>query len=245
MVEPKLNLLEGFKDLMILLKILGCWYYPKEPIYKIYKNFIVITGILYTITGGIFSYKNTHSDKTMESFFVTVGAFEAVTKSLLFRKNFEIIRESWRQIQQDGFQPRNDEQKKLLENYTKMAKLIFRVYFGVYVWCVGGMVMVSVITGEDFPSNHWIPFDYQQFYQILYIYVMVALQITSFSNCALDSCFFLSLLHLVAQCDLLTNTVWNIHDLKKLNKDTKNRNHDEGMNDVLIECVRHYQLILK
>lgn len=254
MVTVKLNLVEGFENLIMLLKIVGCWSFPNENVYKVYKFFMLLIGCLFTMTSAIFVFKNVQLDpiKSYETSFFTIAVFEANVKHILFRKNFKKIEEAWKLIQQKEFQPRNHEQKKLLEEYIKIEKNIFKIYFSVFLICMVVAVTGAILLnkGNDFPTNHWVPFDYHKsvLFQILFVFFTFALIVCTFTNCSIDACFYLCLLHIISQCILLSNTLRNVHDLNKLNENhriTKNKNKDEVMNDILIECEQHYLHILK
>ncbi|XP_064212207.1 odorant receptor 4 isoform X2 [Tribolium castaneum] len=233
MVVEKINLLEPFENVTRLLKILGCWYSPNETaVYKIYKNFIIATCFIYTVTCNIYVFQKmfTDSDKAYETLEIAVGSAEGVLKGIIFRTKFQKITESWQQIQQPEFQPRNEKQK-------------------IYVGCVTGIVVSSWLRHKDLPTDHWLPFDFRRpfLYPYVYVHVTVGLYLNSFTNCVLDSCFYLSLLHITAQCDVLADTLKNIHDLDKLNgKNVPEReNVDEVMNKILTECMKHFKLIQK
>nr|XP_015840813.1 PREDICTED: odorant receptor Or1-like [Tribolium castaneum] len=253
-MSVKINLLEVFDNVKFLLKFLGCWTFPEEnALYKIHKYFIIITCFLYATTCNIYGLKHAFIDpnKAYETLPIAVGTTEGVLKSYLFRRNFAKVTESWNQIQQQEFQPRNEEQKTLLKNYIAMTKFLFKIYVvGVYICCVSAIVISSWMRHNELPTDHWIPFDYHRpfLYQYIYVHLTVGLYLCSFLNCALDSCFYLSLMHITAQCDMLANTLRNIHDLEKLNaahRVTHCKNKNQVMNEILTECMEHYSLIKK
>ncbi|EEZ99304.2 odorant receptor 48 [Tribolium castaneum] len=248
MVVQKIDLLEPFDNVTRLLKILGLWYSPNETIvYKIYKNFVMATCFLYTLTCTVYGFKFM-SFETLE---IAFGAVEGVLKSLMFRLKFQKIAESWQQIRQQEFQPRNEHQRTVLKWYIEVTKSLFLVYFfGVYIGCISALTVSSWLRHKDFPTDHWFPFNYRRpfLYQYIYVHITVGFYLTAFLNCASDSCFYLSLLHITAQCEILADTLKNVHDLHKLNAAKKNsgqKGEDEVMNQILIECMKHYNLIKK
>ncbi|EEZ99303.1 odorant receptor 4 [Tribolium castaneum] len=253
MVVEKINLREPFENVTRLLKILGCWYFPNESlVYKMYKNFALITCCMYTVTSIIYSFKymSIDYDKAYESLEIGVGTAEGVLKGIIFRMKFQKITESWQQIQQPEFQPRNEKQKMLLRRYIYVTKFLFKVYFFVvYIVCVTGLIVSSLLRHKDLPTDHWLPFDYRKpfLHQYIYLHLTAGLYLNSLTNCAVDSCFYLSLLHITAQCDVLADTLKNIHDLDKLNaKNAPEReNKDQVMNKILVECMKHFNLIKK
>ncbi|XP_044258382.1 odorant receptor Or1-like [Tribolium madens] len=251
-MSEKINLIKVFDDVKFLLKYLGCWNSPDEnTFYRIYKYFVIISCFLFSITSDIYGLKYAFidTDKAYEALPLAVGATEAVVKSYLFRKNFQKFTESWNQLQQPEFQPRNEEQKTLLKNYNATIKLLFKVYVvGVYFCCVNAILISSWMRHKDLPTDHWFPFDYHKpfLYQCIYLHTAITVYLCSYVNCALDSCFFFSLMQIIAQCDVLANTLRNIHDLDKLkaaHRISEGKGKDEVMNEILIECMKHYLLI--
>ncbi|RZC39108.1 uncharacterized protein BDFB_009940, partial [Asbolus verrucosus] len=241
-----IHLQEAFKQNIILLKAMGLWFFDGETFYKLFKYFVQSSLVFDSTSLIIYVAKNIGTKNVTDTIYSLPGSLEVVLQSVLFRRNFQLIERSLNNLQQPQFQPRNKSQEKILKDSVSLSKTVFFSFFGL-VFVMISMWMVIPLTKKDkvLPTKYWIPFDYTLpvVYELLYIFECTCIIFHAFSNVALDTFFSIAMVQIGAQCDILCDTIKNIHELASDSKSLKNENEYNKMETILIECIHHYNLI--
>ncbi|RZB70332.1 7tm 6 domain containing protein [Asbolus verrucosus] len=236
----QVDLLQAFKPNMLLLKMVGLWNFDKEFFFKFYKYFI--TCIMVVDHSSIVAFIVAHIRKIEEAehLYIIPAFTESLIKTIMFRKNFGKIKETWEILQRHEVQPKNENQKKILENSIILSRV---VHYGftilVFFLCVTTALLPLLTVEKNPPGNLWLPFDYHipGLFELVYVYVTIMLMYYANVNVSTDVLFSISMIQIGAQCDILYDTLRNI--------DETARAENKSMNEILFQCVEHYRLISK
>jgi hypothetical protein len=241
----QINLQEAFKQNVVLLKAMGLWFFDGECFYKLFKYFVQSSLVFDSTSLIIYVALNIRTKKVTDTIYSLPGSLEVVLQSVLFRKNFTLIKKSLDNLQQQQFQPRTAAQKKILNDSIALSRTVFYSFFGL-VFVMIGMWMVLPLTkeGKVLPTKYWIPFDYHLpvVYELLYIFECTCIIFHAFSNVALDTFFSIAMVQIGAQCDILCDTIRNMHEIAEADEEEENE-YNKKMDKTLVECIHHYNLI--
>ncbi|KAJ3665324.1 hypothetical protein Zmor_000824 [Zophobas morio] len=241
-MAPYVDLMEPLKGVISILKYMGVWE-SENIFYKLYRN-VIPTFLVIMIASAIKFYSeiSNYDEETVETLYVFIGCFEGMTKTLMCRKKFSMIVSSWKILEQNQLQPRNESQKKILNDYMRISKLIFKLYMGSFF--VAGVVVpgVPILTGQkNLPIPQWYPFNYHRpvLFEIFYVYTYISVFSCAICNSGVDCMFYISMNQIAGQCDMLCDTIRNVDVLTDEDKIAK----EDEMNKILVECVQQFTLI--
>ncbi|RZC39952.1 7tm 6 domain containing protein [Asbolus verrucosus] len=242
-MSQRVNLLEAFRHNILMLKIIGAWSFADEFWYKIYKYFVTYGVLLNYLS--LLAYLIIHHEdsEVVESLYTLPAITHAYIKFLMFRKNFRQIKETLDILQVEACQPRNETQKKILNDSISFAHFFLKCYTGLVVFLCGTYIERALSHGgKSLPTLGWIPFDYQQpvVYELIFTCQSACFFYWSYMNVSTDCFICISMLQIGSQCDLISDTLRNIHEIS-----TEFKNDDFTMRKILIECVSHYNLTLR
>ncbi|XP_063909856.1 odorant receptor Or1-like [Zophobas morio] len=243
----QVNLLEAFKQNIILLKSMGLWCYKNERFYKFFKYYVQSSLVFDSSSLIIYVALNIGIKNVTDTIYSLPGSLEVVLQSVLFRKNFHLIKKSLDNLNQPQFQPKNEAQVKILKDSIILSRKVFYSFFGlVFVMITMWMVLPLTKKGKFLPTKYWIPFDYRLpvVYELLYVFECCCIIFHAFSNVALDTFFSIAMVQIGAQCDVLCDSIRNVRELAKINTDGELKQEEYNrMEKVLIGCVHHYNSI--
>ncbi|RZC32402.1 7tm 6 domain containing protein [Asbolus verrucosus] len=245
-MQCPVNLLEAFRYNILILKITAVWSFSGEFWYKIYK-YVVTCGVsLNYFTLMVYLTIHYHDSDIADRLYSLPGLTQSFIKFHLFRKNFRQINETLKMLQMHTCQPRTDAQKEILDDSIHDANFFVKLYATVTAFLVGTYVLRPLFAeGKQLPTLAWMPFDYQQpiVYEIIFTYVSICTLYLACVNVATDSFICISMMQIGSQCDLICDTLRNIYAISKTN--SKSEHGDNAIRKILIECINHYNLILR
>lgn len=221
-----------------LLKVF--WYpfgYHKNKITnRIYRYIFIISPILTIITQAMYVLKNYHLlEKTAGTCYLLFALTGDIIKLTIFNGNLELIEESLEMLQIKEFQPKNSNERSIIERGIRLTNLL------CYSFCILGFLTIVTILSIPFlnrnekklPFNAWFP--YNELDSILYVFTYLwqchVIVSVAASGAFMDMTFIAFMTQIGAQCDILNQ---NVESLVK-NEQTYD----------LRKCINHHRLILK
>nr|CAH7736598.1 unnamed protein product [Callosobruchus chinensis] len=191
--------------------------------------------------------------------FLTVTNLLTIAKFYSLFKNQDHIMRMVQDINRPEFQPKSDNQKKVLDYYVRLNKKILFCFFGAcFTTCMLWVVYpFTVPVPEDGSKglmiDAWSPIstDTTLNYVVVFSYQFVATVFGGFSNFLVDCLMSGFVIVLCAQLELLNDTLRNLKPFaeKELSdyivEDSWSTAVETLMNKKLIECVVHHRYIIQ
>jgi hypothetical protein len=243
----QVNIFPAFHLTITELTLLGLWYRDGSFVYKIYARMIsggLITATLSMIVCLIVRFGE---EDVMNSLYYLPGLLCAPIKNICFRKNLHKIGHLMDLMQKKYTPMRSDAHKVIVNESIAYSTLLFKI-------CVLLMTVSSInfITSplwketKGLPLIVWVPFDYEapSVYIKMYIFIAVVFVYNFFTHFGVDLFFYTAMVQVDTQCDILGDTLRNIDDISE-EDDREELGQDKKMHKILIESVRHYNVIIK
>ncbi|KAJ3621536.1 hypothetical protein MTP99_003657 [Tenebrio molitor] len=243
----QVNILPAFNLIITSLTMLGLWHRDGSFVYKIYARIIsggLITASLSMIVCLIVRFGE---EDVMNSVYYLPGLLCSPIKNICFRKNLNKIGYLIDLTRKKYSPLRSNAHKVIVDESIAYSTLIFKI-------CVFLMTVSSInfITSplwketKDLPLIVWVPFDYEapSVYLKMYIFIAVVFVYNFFTHFGVDLFFYTAMVQVDTQCDILGDTLRNIDDISQ-EDDREELGQDKKMHKILIESVRHYNVILK
>lgn len=173
---------------------------------------------------------------TLYNFFSTVSV---MMKMSIFDAKIRTIKHIIDTLQIEQFQPRNEEETKILKRAMFISK--FLTFYFLSTCCV---VMFMWIFSplmdhtRKLPSNAWFPFDYRapEYYGLTYLCQGIVIIYFGTTNISLDTTFAAILVQIGGQCDVLNQRISNIG---------KNWKNTDELKEYFRDCINHHKIILE
>lgn len=237
------DLQQAFKYELFLIKIMGFWNSNSSILYSIYKYLIIFILCSSNILVFIHAISHFYDDEVIDNLYIVPAVTEAPLKHLFFTKKFNKIWSSTLMFSDKLFQPRNQNQKKILENAVKYSQWTVRVYnIFATILCILFAIVPFLSKKPQLPIPIAFPFscDDPLVFDSLSMFLASFFALCAFSNGVTDSFFSISMLLLGAQCDILSDTLRNLDNFLE-NDDTRNKE----ANKLLVMVIKHYQAIVR
>ncbi|KAJ3661817.1 hypothetical protein Zmor_006199 [Zophobas morio] len=230
---------------IFLLKIVGLW--PKgDEVYKcdLYTCYAITSTTLFTICHNLlqtinlfFIYKDLEA--LTASIFIALTQLLAILKSYYLVQNMGTLKHLMVTLNSNMFQPKNLEQRRLINPNLEAWKLLFKVYWGnacctLLLWAIYP-IMDGSVSQHRLPLLVWYPYTTESspLYEITYIYQLMCSYFICIINISVDTLIAALNMYIGAQCDILCDNLKNI-------------NHHMGtVNSQWRKCIAHHKEILK
>ncbi|XP_063925610.1 odorant receptor Or1-like [Zophobas morio] len=224
-----------------VLRCVGLWpeknklYEPNFYTFYAAFNAIVIIGghNLSQIIKIFFVY--TDLEAVTATIFVLTTNILATIKMYFFVRNLNVIKQLFRQLNEQQFQPKSADQVNLIQPSLKRWMISYTVFHtivatNVLLWSIAPLLNEN----QKFPFVAWYPFDTENSlnYHVVYTYQVVCIWYITAANINLDSLTYALLMYIWSQCDLLCD------DLSKMNGEI-------GFETKFRECVKHHKQIVR
>jgi hypothetical protein len=186
-------------------------------------------------------------EDVMNSLYYLPGLLCGPIKHICFRKNLNKIGQLMDLTPEKYSTVSRAAQIVIADESIVFSKSIFKI-------CAFLMTVSSVnfITSplwreiKDLPLIVWVPFDYEAPSVFLKMYVCIAIIFVYnfFTHFGVNIFFYTAMVQVDTQCDLLSDTLRNIDDISE-EYDHEELGQDRKMHKILIESIRHYNVILK
>ena len=237
----KLYLNRGVSPNILLCNIIGHWPFGNPMIYKIYTHFVMTGMYLYNLAGTMYLVKNIDdTEEATATIYNLLSTVAVIIKANIFHRNFKQIKSIVDMFKIEEFQPRNDEQCKLLKSGVFVARFVFFYFFITADLTLVMWISFPILDKERrLPSKAWFPYDYlsEEYYMPTYIWQSIFICYHALSNVGMDTLFAMLMVQTGAQCDALNE------ELSNLGKE--NANDSEAVHQDLRRCIVHHKLILE
>ncbi|XP_063925979.1 odorant receptor Or1-like [Zophobas morio] len=163
-------------------------------------------------------------------------------KAYYLIKNLKILKERMIIFKSDWFQPRNTQQRNLIEPTIYLWKTVYKVYLSM---CFGGNTFWAIYPMMDkseekrLPFLGWYPYDYKKspYYEITYVYQVIGICYLTTVHVNVDTLISAFNVYTSCQFDMLTDNIRNLANVAQ-----------RATNDVyhnMLRCVDHHKNILR
>ncbi|KAJ3663593.1 hypothetical protein Zmor_007840 [Zophobas morio] len=233
---------------IILLRIMGLW--PEgdktyEPgFYMVYSSITVslfIFGHIFFQVVNVYFIAHDLKSIVATSYLLLIEILGGV-KAYYLIKNLKILKERMIIFKSDWFQPRNTQQRNLIEPTIYLWKTVYKVYLSM---CFGGNTFWAIYPMMDkseekrLPFLGWYPYDYKKspYYEITYVYQVIGICYLTTVHVNVDTLISAFNVYTSCQFDMLTDNIRNLANVAQ-----------RATNDVyhnMLRCVDHHKNILR
>lgn len=231
-----------FRANYLFLRFNGLW--PKSDSYKmdIYTTYTITISIFFIYAENIFQFVNIFFiddlNKAGNVIFIAFCEIVAVFKLHVVIGKMYLVKNLFKEMKSEVFQPLNSNQIVLARSAIKMVKNIYWLFFYVGITTLFFFSFYPILDGTyqnyRLPFAVWYPFDYKKspLYEIMYVHQVISTFYIATLNLNVD-CLISTLMGFVAaQCDILCDKFEHLQ-------------YDKKTEESLIGCVIHHQKILR
>ena len=224
-----------FEPTIFSLRTVGLW--PKHDSYT-----TDLYTLYATICVSLFMYINTFFQAI--NIFVVEIDLQAVAQTLFVAEhivavlkisgllnNTKKIKNLMKQLNDQRFQPKNTHQVEMIDNGLRLWKILYQTFqWGVLTFGTYWLSRPILENRHELPFFAWYPVDIDKspFYQIVYLYQVIALFYIALAHLKLDLLSIGLMVYIGIQCDILCD----------------NLKHVSGLSD-LVDCIKHHKKILR
>ncbi|KAJ3663599.1 hypothetical protein Zmor_007846 [Zophobas morio] len=236
------------KTNIILLRIMGLW--PEgdktyEPgFYMVYSSITVslfVFGHIFFQVVNVYFIAHDLKSIVATSYLLLMEILGGV-KAYYLIKNMKILKERMIIFKSDWFQPRNTQQRNLIEPTIYVWKTIYKVYLSM---CFGGNTFWAIYPMMDkseekrLPFLGWYPYDYKKspYYEITYIYQVIGICYLSTLHVNVDQLISAFNVYTSSQFDMLRDNIRNLANVDQTSSNDVYHN--------MLRCVEHHKNILR
>ncbi|KAJ3621547.1 hypothetical protein MTP99_003666 [Tenebrio molitor] len=246
-MHQPVNLPQGLKHTIFLLKCIGEWCYPDEHIYKIYKYTVASVLVSTFILSTLYTFLNLDDPEVAKITYYIPSMTIVPIKHVLFRTNFPKILKLMYILESQHDQIRREEQKNIVNKSTLLARNLLKYYIALFLFAIIGVIGNPLINQEkSLPILVWLPFDYHQpvIFETVFFYFSVTAVYFSCVNLLTDLFFYNSMIHVETQCDLISDTFRHLQTISASGSDVVRAGIDKssGMHRILVECINQYKV---
>ncbi|RZB39582.1 7tm 6 domain containing protein [Asbolus verrucosus] len=239
-----------FRLNFLMLKIIGLWPpgdneaygYNLYSVYAFSAITILEVGHISFQTINLYFIKDDLQAVT-GTIFILLTIIAVGLKTYCLVKNMKMLKQLMITVNNDLFQPRNEEQKKMIQPTILAWKMT--------VWSFGILAIACLFLWSFFPILDktykvyrlpflaWYPYNYKTSpqYEFTYIYQVMAIHFIAAVNVNIDGLIAALNMFIAAQFDILCDDLRNLH---------QNEEEDSAeVNKKLTTCVNHHREILK
>lgn len=238
--EMEIDLKQSITKTITILKLTNYWPINRKQIFRgIWKIFILTSQFLFVLTQIIYTFQNlTRIQETGISLFIGIGSFSALYKMLfLYIKKTE-IEQIIANMSLKEFQPKNLTQTKILQKGIFISNLlVLASAASLLTFAILFCFLPALSNWDRLPYSGWFPFDPLQpkYYAGTFVWEIVVVVNLAIGFLATDSLFFILMLQVGFQCDILCHNIINLsHNIC-----------NENLRKNVDQCIIHHQLILK
>ncbi|RZC39909.1 7tm 6 domain containing protein [Asbolus verrucosus] len=236
---------ETIKRNIFMLKTVGLWPTGDETygcnlytLYAIVSTALFQFGHIFFQTVNLFLILDDLQAVT-GTIFILLMEMAASLKTYCLVKNMKMLKQLMVTINSDFFQPKNMQQKYLIQPNINAWKTFVSTFWifavpSLFFWC-SFPVLDKTVREYRLPFLAWYPYDTKTSpqYEITYIYQALAINFLAVVNINIDSLIAALNMFIAAQFDILCDDVRNLqHEKKNVIKYLKN-------------CIHHHREILR
>ncbi|RZC42564.1 7tm 6 domain containing protein, partial [Asbolus verrucosus] len=246
----RLNWKEIIKADIIMLKITGLWPAGDETYgCNLYTLYAIVSTILFQFGHNLFQTINLFTilddlQAITGTIFILMMELSSTLKTYYLVKNMKMLKQLMLTINCDLFQPKNFEQRMLIQPTINAWKTFTFTYLtftapALFFWSMYP-VFDRTVKNYRLPFLAWYPYNTKisPLYELTYIHQALSIVFIAVATMGIDNLIAALNMFIAAQLDILSN------DLKNLNRVNNNNNSVDVVND-LKQCVHHHREILK
>ncbi|RZB40142.1 7tm 6 domain containing protein, partial [Asbolus verrucosus] len=231
-----------------ILKLVGLWpagdesYKPNlYTLWMMVSIIILQIGHIFFQTANIFFLLDDLQAVT-GIVFILLTEMQGVQKAYCLIKNMKMLKQLMITVNSDLFQPKNPQQRALIEPTLGTWKAIFWTLLTFDISCMVFMAFFPILdkTYKEYrlPSSAWYPYNTKTSpqYELTYLFQVAGINLLNITNLNIDALIAALNMYIGAQFDILCDNLRNLHD----NKETS-----AEVNIKLRGCIRHHREILK
>ncbi|CAH1367589.1 unnamed protein product, partial [Tenebrio molitor] len=226
------------------LKLTGLW--PGAELYKlntytlymIFVFLLVNSHIFFQAANVINAYKNLKALITI--IFSIFTKLLTSAKMLMFIRKSATLQRFMLQLESEEFQPKNDQQIKMIQRSLKAWTMIYLVFWVLALCIVSFRSFFPILDGTvknyKLPFPAWYPFDYKTspLYQLTYFHQVICVWISGIATVNMDTFIAALMMCIGSQCDILSDNLRNLRNCG-----------DEDFSKKLIDCIEHHKKIVR
>ncbi|RZC37374.1 7tm 6 domain containing protein, partial [Asbolus verrucosus] len=238
-----------FRLNFMALKILGLWP-PGQGAYgyNLYTLYAYSALIILQVCHVFFQTVNLYFimddlQSVTGTIFILLSKTAVALKSYYLMKNMKMLKHVMATVDGDLFQPRNEEQNKLIQPAITAWKLTVGTFAGLAIACLFFWTFFPILDKTykvyRLPFLAWYPYNYKTSpqYELTYLYQVLCTHFIATTNVNIDGLIAALNMFVAAQFEILCDDLRNFH-----------QGDDENSRDVkekLKTCINHHREILK
>ncbi|RZC42852.1 7tm 6 domain containing protein, partial [Asbolus verrucosus] len=233
---------------ILVLRVVGVWPPDDEEygcnLYTAYKitNFLFLQASILFFQTAFLLLNLIDLQAVTGTIFVLLMEMLAPLKSYSLFRNMKMLKQLMITINSDLFQPKNAQQRSLIQpTLDAWKKIVSAYWFFTLSWLF--LLMLSPIFDERveyrLPFLAWYPYNTKTSpqFELTYLHQFVAVTTISITNISIDSLIAALNMYIGAQFEILCDDLRNFYDAGKDSRDE--------VKERLKNCVHHHREILK
>ncbi|RZC32444.1 7tm 6 domain containing protein, partial [Asbolus verrucosus] len=238
---------ETIKPNIRMLKFLGLWPKGDDSYgWNIYTLYGVVSVIFYQVGHSFFQTVNLFLilddlKAVTASVYVVLMCISIVLKTYGLMNNMEKLKQLMITVNSDLFQPKNAEQRALVQPNLTAWKTIVRTFwfFAVGYAIFGALFPILDKSVKEYrlPFLAWYPYNTKKSpqYEVTYVYQILAINFISMSNVNINTLIAALNMYIASQFDILCDDLKNISD----------KDPSVDVNQKVRSCIHHHKEILR